>query len=425
MNKLKYIGIIILSACLMASCQKSEEDPAVKVEKVSFTLSGDAPVVAYPEDNVHYNLTLSHSAGMKSASVYLDGAQIEGSETVYEGAPLEVTYSFSYTMLSEQVGQTVDFVFTAESADGTVSTTDYPVYVKSISEVINVILPEEIPEEIIVGESVEFDIIVETGYNIARIRTLKNNEEIVSLTKTSGFEEPKMDTYHFSYLAETADGGSTITFTFEGSDVKGNFGTADYRLMVRKGEPKQLYSEVFNTSMTISNTTAFNTTEGGISGTSATEFVTGTVAKYNGDMPEVTEGVKEGMTVYDGDNTAVNYECDGTNLCLSKYDYSAMSLISGTYAWARKAANGWLNISGIRLHGCTDLTLSYLQCGGSVKVTYSIDGEEWTDICATNSTAQQKATFTVPAGTEDIQIRFTENGGGAHLRFDDISLIGE
>ena len=102
-----------------------------------------------------------------------------------------------------------------------------------------------------------------------------------------------------------------------------------------------------------------------------------------------------------------------------------MKLISGTYAWARRAGNGWLNIAGIKLHGCTDLTLAFDQCGGSVKVEYSLDGESWTEICKSSTTDNVRSDFTVQSGTESIQIRFTEDSGSAHLRFDNITLKGE
>ena len=102
-----------------------------------------------------------------------------------------------------------------------------------------------------------------------------------------------------------------------------------------------------------------------------------------------------------------------------------MKHISGTYVWARKGKKGWIAASGIRLHGCTSLILSFLQCGGYVRVEWSADGATWSEVCTSAATDEVRAGFSVPEGTESISLRFTENAGGAHLRFDDINLKGE
>ncbi|MGM9787848.1 MAG: hypothetical protein ACI3ZF_02955 [Candidatus Cryptobacteroides sp.] len=425
MKKIAIISVGLFSLALIGCEEKNVVDVKPAHGSLSMTLIGEAPVLAYPEDNVHYNLNVSYSEGLKSVYTSIDGVIVEGSEKTYEATTEEVLYSFGYIFSAEQIGQSIDFVFTAEGVDGYKHSIDYPVYVRSISETVTLSLPEELPSEVIMGESVEFDVKVTTGYSISKIRTLKNGEEIIDLTKTEGFASNKEDAYHFVYTTASEDGGKDIVFVFEASDVKGNFGTSDYKLHVRKGEPKALYSEIFDTQMSISGTNAFDTTEGGISGNTATQFTPANIASYNGDNAEVTDGIKEGLTVYDGDKSSINYTSDGSQICFSKYAYSTMKLISGTYVWARKAGNGWLNIAGIKLHGCTDLTLTFDQCGGSVKVEYSLDGESWTEICKSSTTDNVRADFTVQPGTESIQIRFTEDSGSAHLRFDNITLKGE
>lgn len=423
-NFFKYIlGLSLV--CSLFSCGKETSSQQKPTEKPAFELVGKAPIVAYPDDNVRYHFAVSYPEGLKSVGTYVDGSLVEGSLVEYEDGPDMTDYNFSYSFMSEQVGQTIDFVFVAEGTDGIKSSVDYPVYVRSISETVTVTLPDALESEAVIGDKIEFDVIVATGYPLAKIRTLKNGIELAELTKTGNFHEPKADIYHFSYLLPKSDGGSVVKFTFEGTDSKGNFGTAEYQLYVRKGQPKVLYTEVFDTQMRISNTSEFDTSVGGITGTSASEFVPGNIARYSGADPEVTEGVKAGLAVFDGDKTSVNYSSDGVEVCLTKYNYSAMKLISGTYVWARKAKKGWIAVSGIKLHGCTSLALSYLQCGGAVKVEWSSDGEKWAEICKSSVTDEQRADFTVPEGTESISLKFSENAGAAHLRFDNISLKGE
>ena len=288
--------VTLFSLALIGCEEKNIVDVKEDHGSLSMTLIGEAPVLAYPEDNVHYNLNVSYSEGLKSVYTSIDGVIVDGSEKTYEGTTEEVLYSFGYIFSAEQIGQSIDFVFTAEGVDGYKHSIDYPVYVRSISETVTLSLPEELPSEVIMGESVEFDVKVSTGYSIAKIRTFKNGVELASLTKTEGFASNKEDAYHFVYTTTSEDGGKDIAFVFEASDVKGNFGTADYKLHVRKGEPKALYSEIFDTQISISGTIAFDTTEGGISGNTATQFTPANISSYNGDNAEVTEGIKEGLT---------------------------------------------------------------------------------------------------------------------------------
>ncbi|MGN0190886.1 MAG: hypothetical protein ACI39U_04455 [Candidatus Cryptobacteroides sp.] len=417
--------LIFIASVLCLSCGTGTEKSSVRQERVSFELMLKAPVVVYPDDNVSYRFNISHTSGISSVCTFLENEPIQGTQKDFPDLPEKVEYSFVYTMDPDQIGQTVDFVFKVECGDGTTDSVDYPVYVRSVSETVDVVLPESLPSEAIVGDLLEFDILVSTGYPLSRIRTLKDGLELPELTKTTGFEEMKSDLYRFSYVLPVSDGGKTVPFIFEASDTHGNFGMAEYSVKVRKGVPKVLYTEIFDTSMKISNTSEKDTEAGGVTGNNATEFVPATIPRYNGDDSEFTEGVKGGLTVYSGDVSEISYSSDGVDICLSKYSYSAMSAISGTYVWARKAKNGWLLIDGIRLHACTDLTLSFKQCGGSVKAEWSVDGENWTQICTNGTTGECSENFTVPDGTETMEIRFTENGGTAHLRFDDITLKGE
>ncbi len=424
--KRNILHTLFLSAFLSlvcVSCQKPAEESVSPHGKITFTLSGTAPIVAYPEDNVHYGFSVSYGGGLKSVGTYVDGILVEGSLAEFTDSPEQADYSFNYSVSSAQIGQTIDFVFRAECADGYSGSVDYPVYVRSISDIVTVTLPEEHPTEAIVGDKLHLDITVSAGYSLAKIRVLKNDAELPGLTKTSGFKEAKADIFAFDYTVGSADASKELVFVVEATDSKGNFGTAEFKLMAYRGQPKVLYSDIFDTSMKISNTSEFDTSVGGVSGTSASEFIPATIARYNGDDPDVTVGVKEGMTVLGGDKTGISYDSDGTDICLSKYNYSAMKQISGTYLWARKGKKGWISVSGIQLHDCTTLNIFFSQCGGSVKVEWSADGTNWTEICQSSATDTVSKDFTVPDGTDDITIRFTENGS-AHLRFDNIVLKG-
>ncbi|MGN1226612.1 MAG: hypothetical protein ACI4TL_05170, partial [Candidatus Cryptobacteroides sp.] len=158
MKRIKILLVALFSLALASCEEKQEVELKAEHGSLSMTLTGDAPVLAYPEDNVHYNLNVSYSEGLKSVYTSIDGVIVEGSEKTYEGTTEEVLYSFGYIFSAEQIGQSIDFVFTAEGVDGYKHSIDYPVYVRSISETVTLSLPEELPSEVIRGESVEFDV---------------------------------------------------------------------------------------------------------------------------------------------------------------------------------------------------------------------------------------------------------------------------
>jgi hypothetical protein len=137
------------------------------------------------------------------------------------------------------------------------------------------------------------------------------------------------------------------------------------------------------------------------------------------------EGAMAGCTVYDNDVAALTYTCDGTDVCLTKYDTSSVKNVDGTYLWYRKAKKGWFRVDGLKLHGATSLKLSYSQAGGSITVDYSLDGgATWTNIMTTKAAAEMhEQKFTLPQSAETITLRFSEGDGTAHARIDNLKLI--
>lgn len=417
---------VLAVASLLASCVPSENeiDKGDVHEKITFTLSGTPTIVAFDGDKVDYVFDVAYANGLKEIYVSLDGKEIEGSKAEYADAPTEADFKFEYQVTTAQAGQTLDFVFTAVGADDYSCSTDYALYVSASATLFTVAVPASAPSKINLSQTATFTVNVECGRKLAKIRTLKNGTEIPSLTKTEGFSSATSDQYAFSYTPDAAEVNSTIAFVFEATDEKNNTESAEYNVQIVPVPVvgKTLYSEIFDTSMSISNTTAFDTEAGGVSGNAATNFDTKNLVSYTGDNAEVTEGVKEGLTVYDGDKTAIHYAGDGTNTCLSKYKYAALTLASGTYVWMKKSTGATLTVTGIKLYECYSFELSYSQCGGSLKAEYGTDGTTWTELGSTASTAEQSFKFSVANGEKTIALRFTENGS-AHVRLDNIKLI--
>ena len=438
MQKKNIFLSLLLAIFALASCKPDGLEGAgdnTPVERITFTLNSDEPVIAAPDEEVTYNFKIAYSEGLASAKTSLNGEVIEGSEITWNDAPVEADYTFSYTVKGSQFGETLDFVFTATGINGYTSSVDYALWVTANAVEFTANIPEDAPAQIYSNVTVGFEVSIECGNILKSIVVTKNGEAFASKTD---FTTEKTFKYPFSYTPAAEDIGKDNEFHFVVTDVKGNIAEAYYTVSVIKADAvgKMLYEEIFDTSMSISNTTEYNTTAGGISGNSASEFKPGKIKDYNtmyapddpanpdSEMVPVP-GAMEGCTVYDGDKTSVVYTSDGVDVCLTKYDASSVKNVYGTYMWFRKAKKGWFRADGIKLHGAVSMKLTYSQAGGSIKAEYSIDnGTTWNEITVTKSASEMhEAKFNISAGAETISLRFSEDDGTAHARIDNLKLV--
>lgn len=439
MHKINIFLSSLLAVLAFAACQPDgleETGDNNPVERIIFTLNGDEPVVAAPDEEVTYNFKIAYSEGLASVKTTLDGEVIEGSEKTWDDAPVEADYTFKYTVKGSQFGETLDFVFTATGINGYSCSVDYALWVTANAVEFTANIPEDVPAQIYSDGKVEFDLTIECGNVLKSVTVTKNGEAFASKTD---FSTEKTFKYPFSYTPAAEDIGKSNEFHFVVTDVKGNTAEAYYTVSVIKADAmgKMLYEEIFDTSMSISTTTAYNTTEGGVTGGAATQFDKTNIVKYgtlfvpdpeNPDgEPIANQGALEGCTVYDNDLSALVYTSDGTDVCLSKYSDSRWTEITGTYLWYRKNKGGWFRVDGIKLHGSTSLKLTYTQStpNGKAKVEYSLDGgASWTGISSTNTPAKtHEAKFTLPKTAETISLKVSEDFGTDHVRIDNIKLV--
>ena len=440
MQRFNIFFFAILAALSLAACDSGNlggpEDTTL-VERIQFALQGDEPVVAAPDDEVTYTFRLSYSKGLASALTTLDGEVIVGSEKTWDDAPVEADYTFRYVVKGAQFGETLDFVFSATGVDGSTFCVDYALWVAANAVEFSAVIPAGVPSQIYSDASVSFDLAIECGNVLKSVVITKNDQEYASKTD---FTTEKIFKYPFTYTPSAEDVDRKVTFHFVVTDVKDNKTEAFYEVDVVKADlvGKMLYEEIFDTSMSISTTTAYNTTVGGITGGGATQFDVTTIKRYNtllvadpenpdGEMV-ANVGAMEGCTVYDGDISALTYTSDGADVCLSKLEkLTEFAEVTGTYLWYRKTNNGWFRVDGIRLHGATSLKLTYTQAtrNGKMKVEYSADGgTTWVEIMATDVTAElHEQKFSLSQAAENISLRFVENGGSAHVRIDNIRLV--
>ena len=214
----------------------------------------------------------------------------------------------------------------------------------------------------------------------------------------------------FKVTIETSTGKQTVekTATSDITFAAGTYNTAtlvyDYEAPAAEAAD-HLYSDTFNGTFDNSGSvTSGNTT-----------FTPTRWDTYN----------KGGMLVYDGNVAAVSYTHD-TNSTLTRYANSAVVGMDDLYVWFKQG--GVLTVSGIKLHGKTDLNLSFYHTykSSSLKTEYSVDGgTTWNEI-GTSTTearaylAEPSFNFSVPAGSETISLRFTATV--AAVRMDNVKL---
>lgn len=465
MKRLYLFAMALLGALAFVGCETEDPmggDNEALHERIIFTLlNAQEPIVAAPDEEVVYKFKISYSQGIASVHTSLNGEVIEGSEVNYLNAPAlveappeegdtattpegdetaipSVEYTFNYTVKGSQFGETLDFVFTAVGADGYTQSVDYALWISSNAVEFIVNKTGTLPESIYSDHTVNFDIKIECGNFLKTFDIFKNDVAYDSVAE-SALAEMKTYTYHFTYTPTAEDIGTTVSFHFVATDVKGNLAETFYDVAVVKADAvgKMLWSESFNTSMSISTTTAFDTIEGGITSNAKTEFVAGNIARYatlfseGNDGEQVPNvGAMEGCEVYDGDKSAIKYTSDGTDVCLSKFEEAAdaqkeTKFMTGGYLWYRKAKGGWFRVDGIKLHGVTSLKLTYAQSAQKIKVDYSLDGgETWVEIGTTEGAAEtQEHKFIVTEGSETISLKFSENDGTSHVRIDNLKLV--
>ena len=128
-----------------------------------------------------------------------------------------------------------------------------------------------------------------------------------------------------------------------------------------------------------------------------------------------------------GDNaTSVTLTADASNNV--RCTTSTGTNCSGGHLWFNKSVSGTLTSSAIKLYGVTSLSFSHAQGTGSSMCTseYSTDGgSTWTKLgdCS-GSVAKQTYSFTVPEGTESIQIKLSHPATNAkNTRVDNLELV--
>lgn len=236
MKLLKYkLGVLLcLTAIFFIACDSDDENIQQNPKPtIKFTKVGNEPVIAYPGTELNFSVEMATTAGIKRVVTMLDSQEIPGSAKEYPENTDKGSYSISYTIKSEEVGKTLNFVILAYDNEEKKSTAEYAVYIQAAKPEIDTKIPDTAPETVTAGEVIAFDIEITSTAALRSIKTYLGDAEITELSKEI-FENPNSDTYAFSYTTTDLDAGQTLSFTFEVMDANGGIVRTGYSVEVTR-----------------------------------------------------------------------------------------------------------------------------------------------------------------------------------------------
>lgn len=253
MNIIRNFFLMCATFVMAIACNPDTNTAEGDCPSISIKLTSEAPVNARPGEEVSYTFSLSYENGLSEAVAMLGKEEIEGTKATFSGAPVEETYSFTYTPASAQTGSTLDFVIAVSGADGAEKTYDIPLYVLAEKADIKITIPSEAPENHELGTDLSFTVNVTSSTDIINIKTLKNSAELPELTLTEFTDRKNID-YTFTYSPEATDVGAPVTFTFQVMDTNGNILSQDYAVTFTKPVSAEL-NEFYAVTMGYQNCT--------------------------------------------------------------------------------------------------------------------------------------------------------------------------
>lgn len=236
MKLLKYkLGVLLcLTTIFFIACDSDDESIQQNPKPtIKFTKVGNEPVIAYPGTELNFSVEMAATAGIKRVVTMLDSQEIPESAKEYPENTEKDSYSVSYTIKSEEVGKTLNFVILAYDNEEKKSTAEYAVYIQAAKPEIDTKIPDTAPETVTAGEVIAFDIEITSAAALRSIKTYLGDAEITELSKEI-FENPNSDTYAFSYTTTDLDAGQTLSFAFEVMDANGGIVRTGYSVEVTR-----------------------------------------------------------------------------------------------------------------------------------------------------------------------------------------------
>ncbi len=245
-----FLPLIFLFSCTEDSLEKFGVDSKLYVK-----LPETAQVIAFPNKEINFLAEVYAEAGITKVETKVDFETVDGSVLQLNGAEKNTTYPFNYTPTDEDLGKTLKYDFVVYDKNGFTSKTTYSVKIQLEPVVMEFTFPENLPDTLNIGDTLEFEIQITSEDDLAKIETIFNDAELPGLTVTS-FSNPISTTYQFNYEIQLEDGGQDITFLFRATDIEGKFKEEAFSLfIVGQAFPKIMISHSDVTLGMQSNTT--------------------------------------------------------------------------------------------------------------------------------------------------------------------------
>lgn len=232
--------VMLMLLVIGASC--IEDSAGTQVEpKFMVSLENEVPAVTYPSVTLDFSFSLSYEGGLSEAYISMNGLEMEGTRTVFDGAPETAVLNFSYTVKDSEAGTTVDVVVNMVGADGALGRWDVPVFVRAAKPDIRVILPENTPLEFDVKKELSLEVDVVSGTTDLKSISVYKGAELMETIESEGFDTPRSLKYMFTYTAPKYEAGAPVVFRIEVMDVNGNIVSHEFSITFVKPPLVELY----------------------------------------------------------------------------------------------------------------------------------------------------------------------------------------
>ncbi|MBO5311839.1 MAG: hypothetical protein J6A91_07285 [Bacteroidales bacterium] len=223
-----------------ASCTGDPAGSPVE-PKFMVSLENEVPAVTYPSVTLDFSFSLSYEGGLSEAYISMNGLEVEGSRTVFDGAPRTAALDFSYTVKDSEAGTTVDVVLNMIGADGAVGRWDVPVFVRAAKPDIRIVLPENTPSEFDVKKELNLEVDIVSATTDMKSVSVYKGAGLIETIESGGFDTPRSLRYMFSYTAPKYEAGTPVVFRIEVMDVNGNIVSHEFSITFVKPPLVELY----------------------------------------------------------------------------------------------------------------------------------------------------------------------------------------
>ncbi|RAV28624.1 hypothetical protein [Sinomicrobium soli] len=214
-----YPLLLLLTVLMQLACDDKESLSQIGDPEFYVRLPDSLPSTAYPDNPLEISAEVFSETGLSKVETRMDFQAVENSEQLAFDNEYEGIYNFTFVPGREDLGKQLEFVIVAYNKAGHTYAAPYSVSVVAEPVIIAINLPENLPDSLEVGEMLEFDAVINSGDELAKVETFTGDMVLEDLS-VEDFENPFHIAYPFSYEFLEEDAGEDMTFTIRVTDVE-------------------------------------------------------------------------------------------------------------------------------------------------------------------------------------------------------------